>query len=417
MQRSKKLISSLMALVLVFGLCFTTANAKDTPLTLDNASAAVTGATYDADNGYVINLATGATVTYTVGEHSNGVFDVYLEVSKQTMGYGTTPFSISVNGGQASVPIIEYQWCLADKSDLYAKGIFLCLEHVKLKTGDTITVTALPGFGFSTTSFAPYVGDVLLYRPGEKVAVGYGGETPDKGHNEKSHYPADALAGRRLIWLGSSVAFGQMAKGYSVADYLEESHQRLVSYKYCVSGTTMVDSGPSSFISRMKQIPTDIRPDAFVVQLSTNDAAGNKPFGALSTSKNISDFDTSTIYGAMEYIIAYASETWHCPVIFFTGTFYDKNTYYNDGVAYGKTVTALFEVQHKWGIDIIDLYNDADMTALYNTDLWKQYMSDGVHPKADGYKLWWGPKFEQALTSFFEDNGNHHGHGGNNGHP
>lgn len=286
------------------------------------------------------------------------------------------------------------------KSDLYQKGVFLCLQQAALKSGDKIAVTGLSGFGFTTstsaTSFLPNVGDLLLYQPGAKVGVGYNGTIPA----DPQKNAADPLSGLRLLWLGSSVTYGQAAQGYAVADYLEETHQALRSYKYAVSGTTLVDDSVSSYISRMKQIPTDLHPDYLIVQLSTNDAAMNKPFGSLSAGTNLSDFDTHTIYGAMEYVIAYAAKTWNCPVVFFTGTYYDKSTYSNDGTAYTKMVNTLLDVRQKWGIQVIDLYDDDSMTALYNTEQYKKLMSDGVHPTANGYRTWWGPKFEKALTSY-----------------
>ncbi len=397
MRNLRKIVPLLLVMVLLLGLCLVKAGAADTHLTLDNAGAAVTGGTYDKTTGYIINLTAGSTkVIYTAGKDVRGTYDVYLEVSKQTMGYGTTPFSIKVSDGKEIIPIIEYSWCKTDKSDLYSKGVFLCLKDTALKSGDTITVAALPGFGFGTTSYQPYIGDILLYQAGGKVAVGYDGVIPA----EQAKDASDPLSGLQLIWLGSSVAYGQMAQGYSVADYLEEAHKALKSYKYCVPGTTLVDESTTSYISRMKQIPTDIHPDYFIVQLSTNDAALNKSFGTLSSSKNIGDFDTKTIYGGLEYIIAYVQQTWKCPVVFFTGMYYDKSTYSNDGTAYGKTVQALLDVQKKWGIHVIDLYNDTALKAMYNNDQWKTYMSDGVHPKAEGYKKLWGPKFEQALTSY-----------------
>ena len=407
MRKLKKLVLFFEVLALVIGLCLITVSAEDAYITLDNAKAAVTGTgfadkkeaatVYDATSGFVINLGSGSTVTYTVEDNVTGSVDVYLEVSRAAMGFGTTPFGISVNGGPETVPIIEYGFSQkADYSDIYDKGVFLCLKNISLKTGDMITVTALPGFVFGTASFLPSVGDICLYKTGTKVAVGYGNVIPA----EQAKNTADPLSGLQLIWLGSSVTYGQGAQGYSMADYLEDSHQALKSYKFAISGTTLVDDSASSYISRMKKIPTDIRPDYFIVQLSTNDAALGKSFGSLSGSRNLNEFDTKTIYGAMEYVIAYASKTWNCPVMFYTGTYYDKSTYSNDGTAYGQMVTALLDVQKKWGINVIDLYNDTAMSSIYNSDQWKQFMSDGVHPKTEGYKTWWGPKFEQAMTAY-----------------
>jgi hypothetical protein len=419
MRSLRKSVFIVQSIVLVFGLrCSSPTKdesrndnsvvANSFPIILDNARAAVTGAgyanntqiatSYDTTSEYVINLGTGSKVTYTAGNNVGGSYDVYLEVSRAPMGFGTTPFSISINSGQEIVPIIEYGFCKADKSNLYNKGVFLSLNNNVLNAGDTITIKALPGFVSGTSSFLPFVGDLRLYPPGEKVAVGYDGAIP----SERPKNPADSLSGLRLIWLGSSVTYGQMAQGYSMADYLEESHQALKSCKYTVSGTTLVEDTATSYISRMKRIPTGINPDFFIVQLSTNDAVLNKTLGTLSSSTNMRDFDTQTIYGATEYVIAYASETWNCPVVFFTGTYFDGRAYGNDTIAaaYGNMVEALLKVRQKWNIDVIDLYNDADMRAIYNTDQYWQYMSDGVHPKVDGYNLWWGPKFEQGLRAF-----------------
>lgn len=411
MRKSRGIFTVFLAMVFVFGMCLNCANARhlnNTPIYLDSTAATFTGdAVYDADNDVIKFNVSDSKATYTVEEGTRGIFDIYLEVSKRAMPFGTTPLSISVNDGEITVPIIDYGTATYDAEnmvwlDLYDKGLFLCLKHVALKPGDTVTITALPGFHMTyngkVSSYAPYIGDIILYRPGEKVAVGYEGVLPEKEHMD----PRDPLSGLKLVWLGSSVTYGLMAKGYSMADYLEDEHSRLESYKYTVSGTTLVDDNPSSYVSRMKYIPKNLDPDFFIVQLSTNDATLGKPLGELSDSYDINAFDTGTIYGAMEYIIVYASRTWHCPVLFYTGSYFENANGTNDE-AYADMVEVLLDIQEKWGIDVIDLYNDAAMTDLYlnNQDLYKQYMStDGIHPKADGYSLWWGPKFEDALTSY-----------------
>lgn len=399
------LISQVIVLYLCMG--YTTSGAEEPYIILDNAIASVSGSgyvkntsvatAYDAASGFILNPGAGSKATFRINNIPGGNYDVYLEVSRAAMGIGTTPFSISINNTKEIIPVIEYGFCQkTDKSDIYDRGVFLCIKDALLKSGDRITVTALPGFEFGTVSFLPSIGNIRLYNTGAKVAEGY----DDAGPKELSKSGADPLSGLKLIWLGSSVTYGQAAQGYSMADYLEEMHRCLKSYKYAISGTTLVDDKSTSYVSRMKKIPADIHPDFFIVQLSTNDAAASKPFGTLSSSKNLKDFDTRTIYGAMEYIIAYVSKTWNCRVLFYTGTYYDGDTYGNDGTAYGRMVKALLEVKGKWGIDIIDLYSDTSMRSIYNTDLYKKYMSDGVHPTAYGYRNWWGPKFEGSLVSF-----------------
>ena len=71
------------------------------------------------------------------------------------------------------------------------------------------------------------------------------------------------LAGKKLLFLGSSVTYGSASLGVSMADYIAE----------------------------------------------------------------LEDFDRNTVIGAMEYIIAYVKQTWDCPVIFYTGTKYGSEPY------------------------------------------------------------------------------------------
>lgn len=200
------------------------------------------------------------------------------------------------------------------------------------------------------------------------------------------------LKGKNIIFLGSSVTYGSAAKGESFVDYLVK-RDGIVATKEAVSGTLLVDEevwGKKSYIERMKSIDTSIDADAFVCQLSTNDASMKKPLGEISTSTNLDDFDTQTVAGAIEYVIVYARQTWDCPVVFYTGTKYNSEQY-------GQMVELLLQIKDKWDIEVIDLWNDADMNAVSDAD-YKLYMVNGIHPSRAGYRDWWTPKFEEALT-------------------
>lgn len=162
-----------------------------------------------------------------------------------------------------------------------------------------------------------------------------------------------------------------------------------------VSGTTLVDEtvwGKESYIARLKTIDPGITADAFICQLSTNDATMKKPLGEISDSFDIGDFDTQTVAGAMEYVIAYARQTWNCPVIFYTGTQY-KSAQYEEMVA------LLLKLQEKWDIGVIDLWNDGEMNAVSKAD-YDLYMVNGIHPSRAGYRDWWTPKFEAYLSEY-----------------
>ena len=202
----------------------------------------------------------------------------------------------------------------------------------------------------------------------------------------KNEEPVD-LEGKTIIFLGSSVTWGD--GGWSMCEYLSEYHGCIVK-KYAVGGTTLVDNGYNSYVQRMIRAGKEEKfADYFVCQLSTNDATASMPLGEISKSKKIEDFDTSTIIGAMEFIIASAKEYWACPVGFYTGTRYANYRYM-------EMVDALLQLKQKWRIDVLDLWNDEEMNAVSKED-YAAYMKDPIHPNKDGYINWWGPKFKEFL--------------------
>jgi lysophospholipase L1-like esterase len=199
-----------------------------------------------------------------------------------------------------------------------------------------------------------------------------------------------SLEGKNIVWLGSSVTVGAANNNVSMADYLADD-TGCKSYKYAVSGTTLVDNDGGSYISRMKNIRKNQKCDYFICQLSTNDATQNKPLGTVSDSFDIDSFDTSTICGAIEYIIAYAKDRWNCPIAFYTNPPYSSD-------AYQKMVDALLQIQEKWGIYVLDMWNDPDIASMTRRQLAK-YMSDSIHPNQAGYQKWWTPLFREFLET------------------
>lgn len=196
------------------------------------------------------------------------------------------------------------------------------------------------------------------------------------------------LAGKRIIFLGSSVTYGASSKGVSFADYIGVRNNCEI-VKEAVSGTTLVDNGLNSYISRLKNLDKDIPADLFACQLSTNDATQKKLLGTVSDSMDLADFDTSTVAGAVEYIIAYAERTWNCPVLFYTNPKYDSEQY-------EEMVGLLQQVAEKWDITVIDIWNDVEFNTL-SEEQRALYMADGIHPTQAGYLEWWTPYMEKYL--------------------
>lgn len=218
------------------------------------------------------------------------------------------------------------------------------------------------------------------------------GNASDYALNTVSKEKSSTLANKQILFLGSSVTYGAASQGVSFADYLS-AKTGCISVKDAVSGTTLVDNGGNSYIKRLnKQTTSNI--DLLVCQLSTNDATQKKELGAISSSKDIEDFDTNTIAGAIEYIIAYSQDKWDCPVMFYTNSHYDS-------AEYDKMVKLLYQLQDKWEIGIIDLWNNDDFNQI--TDEQRTlYMADSIHPTKAGYLEWWLPTMETSIIEYLK---------------
>jgi len=204
--------------------------------------------------------------------------------------------------------------------------------------------------------------------------------------------PDSILSGKTFYFLGSSVTYGSATNGISFVEEVQKTLGYNVK-KEAVSGTTLVDNGASSYIARMKTLPTGSSVNRLIVQLSTNDVTQNIAFGELASGYDISSFNTSTVIGAIEYIIAYAKQTWGCEVIFYTNPKYNNNRY-------NSLVNELYKVQEKWGIGIVDFFNYAEMERLDSATL-NSYKADDIHPNVQGY-AWMGKVFSEYIQNSLE---------------
>ena len=362
---------------------------------------------YDGEHGMIVNIAKDGEIVYTVPDGVEGTFDLYLTVSKMMVQFSSQPFSFSINDGEVFSVYMNCQ-VSADSPEKYDTdgdeyntgtimddGRFLVLRNVALKAGDTVKVIAsYGGKGPSLKGMVfPAVGELTLAPAGAAVPTGYDYTIPEAEEAD----PSDPLSGLNIIWIGSSVTYGAHSAGhYSMVDAIEDNHPATVCEKYAISATTLVNGGEDSYVARLKRIPKDRTPDLIVVQLSTNDATTGKPFGEISDSMDLADLDDTTIAGAIETIIAYARDTFNCPVVFYTGTYYENESY-------PVMVQLLLDIQAKWGIGVIDMFDNEEMTALYGTEQYDAYMYDEIHPNRAGYVEWWTPVIEEGLISFLAE--------------
>ena len=184
------------------------------------------------------------------------------------------------------------------------------------------------------------------------------------------------LKNKNVLFLGSSVTFGATDKGVSFADILSK-RLSFNMIKSAVCGTTLADINDSSYPKRLMQIDISTKIDLFVCQLSTNDAGKNLPIH--ETEK------------AIRFIIEYVKKTFNCPIIFFTGTYFENENY-------AKLVELIIDLQKEYGFYLLDLYNDKKMRSIKKTT-YQEYMIDPIHPTILGYEKWWSPKFIELFNS------------------
>ncbi len=230
------------------------------------------------------------------------------------------------------------------------------------------------------------------------------------------------LAGKTLYWLGSSVTDGAASGSESMADFLA-AKTGCISKKEAVSGTTIFDDGKSdntgekSYTRRLKNSSVfnkTEKVDAFICQISTNDAWGDrkKNWGTIASDDMLyqENFDLSTTLGGIEFIIAYVTDTWNCPIYFYSGAeFLDRDKTLSPransnptGTDYGELVNKVLEIAEKWkkadiDVEVIDLFHDIDFNAKASDAYYSWAMNDPIHPKKAGYLQWWAPYFEQYL--------------------
>lgn len=197
------------------------------------------------------------------------------------------------------------------------------------------------------------------------------------------------LYGKHILFLGSSVTFGFGALAESFVDDLWKK-DGVIATKDAENGTTLVEKDRynqgDSYVARFKEDLKRKRPEAFVLQLSTNDAQTHQQLGKIEKSGH--NFDTQTILGALQYMVWQARKKWACPVLLYT------NPDFGDPF-YGQMVEKALILAKQEDFAVLDLYHELGKASS------SLYMADLIHPTRAGYLKIWTPLFEQKLSALF----------------
>ena len=196
----------------------------------------------------------------------------------------------------------------------------------------------------------------------------------DSCYNYRKGVDIMNLAGKTVLFLGSSVTYGWATDGVSFADIMAK-RGGFTCVKEAVSGTTITDVGEQSYVARLKKLDTSMKLDLVICQLSANDATRRLPL--------------SGVEGAVRDIVEYTRSTFDCPIAFYTNAYFDN-------AQYKEMVGTLFRLSLELDFHVLDIYNDPDAISVLEKNADK-YMKDALHPTLLGYREWWTPMFEHFV--------------------
>ncbi len=196
-----------------------------------------------------------------------------------------------------------------------------------------------------------------------------------------------SLKEKRIGFLGSSVTYGWASNGYSFVDALEEK-AKIIAVKEAVSGTTLVNEDSSSYVARLKKMDFSHPFDAFLIQLSTNDASKQKTLGE---ERKEPPYDDLTICGAIQTMVAFLKDKGNFPICFYSNPYYE-NCFYQKMVNFMNHFASIQKEIH-----FFNLYEDLPFNEE-GKEKGILYMADSIHPTKEGYLEWWTPIFEKWFT-------------------
>lgn len=202
----------------------------------------------------------------------------------------------------------------------------------------------------------------------------------------------------KIAMLGDSIAYGGRNgyRGY-VGD-LGMPYVNLGIAGHLLSDA-VADRDPIS--AQMDSIPSDFTPDIFVCNGGVNDYNHSAPLGVPPTQPV--DSDCSTVCGGLQHLL-YRMMTEHprAQRYFVLGHRTLDWPYTANSAGYTQTqeYEALREVCRVFATRVIDVFNESSLNtavAIFRDDVLCD--SDGIHPEAEGYKLYYVPLVRQAIQS------------------
>ena len=208
-----------------------------------------------------------------------------------------------------------------------------------------------------------------------------------------------SLEGKSAIFLGDSVAYGHSTGGNGFGYYIDE-FENLGNYTNAAVGSATINTltqGANNVIEQIKKYQNNDY-DFVILQGGYGDLRDIATLGTLTNDYNISDFDTTTFAGAVEYTLYLATTTWSNSKIGFIISYDTPNNNYGVRPNHEETKKywdILKSACDKWNVPYLDFFEGS---TIYNGEV-KTYSelfqvttntyldTDNIHPTSTGYEF------------------------------
>lgn len=213
-------------------------------------------------------------------------------------------------------------------------------------------------------------------------------------------YTVNPYKGKTIVAFGDSIIAGWGWKeGTGIVQPLKEKYPDGTWINNAESGANIAISNNPAHTPIISQIRSYTgQPDAIIFDGGVNDLNNNIAMGNISDSYD-SNYDTTTICGAMESALQYVMDTFPLAVkLYIIPHSFSKNNYVDS------VHEKMIEICKKWNMPYLDMRKCAQiaMTSKNKSKYTRNAntgVGDGVHPVESWYRTFYSPVVDQKLRS------------------
>lgn len=221
------------------------------------------------------------------------------------------------------------------------------------------------------------------------------------GGSGSTNVETSPYKGKTIVAFGDSIIAGWGWKeGTGIVQPLKEKYPDGTWINNAESGANIAISNNPAHTPIISQIRSYTgQPDAIIFDGGVNDINNNITMGNIADSYD-SNYDTTTICGAMESVLQYIMDTYPLSVkLYIIPHSFAKNNSYLDPVH-----AKMIEICKKWNMPYLDMrkFSQIAMTAKNKSKYTRNAstgVGDGVHPTEAWYRTFYSPVIDQKLRS------------------